>query len=373
MNKLKFVFISTTVPLLLSLLAGSVIAQEETPPPYAELKNPFPWDDTSAQETGKGIYRQFCTACHGIDGSNIPAAKFDVPDFPQKLEERPDFYFWTVSEGRPSGGMPTFKSSLSAEQRWQLLTYLRSLGTVAPPAPPPKSGQPPLEVTAGNLYWNQSGASLTVPEQGKAGQPMTFSVFLLDEDHQPIVNTPVTFLTKVDFFINGMAEIGEAITDERGKANLEYIARRSGEITIVARYGTVEIEDTVILAEAEDPFYQTEAGLHFPGSGSDILIGPKSAFVVGEGGDAPMTGLRIPPGLKSGLLMLYVGAVILVWTLYLYAMSQVLRISVSSKLTGTNTKLIPLFGIAAMSALVIMLVLILITYPYSHSHLYVPN
>ena len=202
---------------------------------------------------------------------------------------------------------------------------------------------------------------------------MTFSVFLLDEDYQAIINTPVTFLTKVDFFANGLAEIGEAMTDRQGKADLEYIARRSGEVTIVARCGAIEIEDTIILAEAEEPLYQAEAGLHFPGSGPGILIGPESAFEVGEGGDAPMTGLRIPPGLKLGLLMLYVGAVILVWTLYLYAMSQVLRIPVISELSDTNTRIIPLFGMAAMSALVIMLVLILITYPYSHSHLYLPN
>ncbi len=366
MRKFKFIFIFASVFLFLLLLAGSVIAQEETPPPYAGLKNPFPWDDASVQEAGKGIYQQFCIGCHGADGGGgIAEVKFNASDFPQKLEKKPDFYFWTLSEGRPSDGMLAFKAVLSEEQRWQVLTYLRSLGTVAPPVSPPPSSQLPSEGAAGSLQ-------LIAPEQGRAGQPMTLRAVLMDNDNKPIGNVIVKFLTRVDFFTKGLAKIGEAMTDEQGVAVFEYISRQSGEITFVAHYEDIENEGMVILAEAEEAFYQTRAGLHFPGSGEGILIGPDSAFAVGEGGDAPMTGLRIPPGLQPGLLVLYVGAVVLVWILYLYAMSQVLRISATSKLSGTNTKLIPLFGMSVMVALVIMLVLVLITSPYSHSHLYVP-
>lgn len=366
MRKFKFTFIFASVFLFLLLLATSVIAQEETPPPYAGLNNPFPWDDASVQEAGKGAYQQFCLGCHGVDGSNIASARFSASDFPQELEKKPDFYFWTLSEGRPSGGMPAFKAVLSEEQRWQVLTYVRSLGAVAPPVSPPPSTQPPSEGAAGSLQ-------LIAPEQGRAGQPMTLRAVLMDNDNKPIVNATVKFLTRVDFFTKGLVEIGEAMTDEQGVAVFEYISRQSGEITFVAHYEAIENEDTVVLAEAEEAFYQTRVGLHFPGSGGDILIGPDSAFVVGEGGDAPMTGLRIPSGLRSWPLVLYVGAVMLVWILYLYAMSQVLHISAASKLSGTNTKLVPLIGMSVMIALVIMLVLVLITYPYSHSHLYIPQ
>src|SRR3972149_3546094 len=128
---------------LLALLAGGstgiALAQKEpqVPPAYEGIKNPLPWDDLAAIEGGRAIYQQSCQGCHGPRGSTLPRANFDTADFSGKLEARPDIYFWVLSEGRMSSGMPPFKSSLKEEQRWQVLFYLRSLGgpAAAPPAP----------------------------------------------------------------------------------------------------------------------------------------------------------------------------------------------------------------------------------------------
>ncbi len=103
------------------------------PPPYAGLENPFPWDDTSAQEAGKVIFQESCAVCH-VATPQSPALGPDFRDidYRQILEERPDFYFWTVSEGRLDTTMPAFVSSLSEEARWQVLTYTWSFGGAVP-------------------------------------------------------------------------------------------------------------------------------------------------------------------------------------------------------------------------------------------------
>ncbi len=131
-----FILIPIIVPaiFLVWVLATAVLAQTELPPPYAGLKNPFPWSDTTVQETGKGSYQQYCLGCHGANGGNMAGADFSAADYPRSLEESPDLYFWILSEGRLDKGMPAFKSSLSEEQRWQVLTYLWSLGTDGTPA-----------------------------------------------------------------------------------------------------------------------------------------------------------------------------------------------------------------------------------------------
>ena len=106
------------------------------PPPYAGLENPFLWDDTLAHEDGSVIFQESCAICH-VSKEDIPAlgVEFGVFDYRQNLEEGPDFYFWTVSEGRPETPMPPWGSILSEEERWQVLTYIWSLGGAVGPEP----------------------------------------------------------------------------------------------------------------------------------------------------------------------------------------------------------------------------------------------
>ncbi len=362
--KFKLLLTFVSVAFLLWVLATAVMAQGEPPPPYAGLKNPFPWSDASAQEAGKKLYQQSCQACHGINGGNIAGADFSNVDFPQSLEEKADFYFWTLSEGRLAKGMPPFKSSLSEEQRWQVLTHLWSLGPATPPeAPPPPP--PPVEGEKGALL-------LTVPEVAQSGQPLTITAALQDEEGKPIGNVPVKFFIKADFFASGLMAIGETLTNAQGIAIFEYTPQQIGETQIVARYEAVEAATTLTLTEADESFYQPETGLHFPEFGQGAFVFPESVLKPGEEGAAPLPVLRIPGGFKSLPLVVYVGAVILVWSLYLYSMYQGFRIPIVKEIRGTDTRLVPLIGMAVMVAFVIMLVLILITGPYSHIHLATP-
>src|SRR4030067_3511494 len=102
--RLLFPAVMTAI-FLVTVLAVVVYAQDgETPPPYAGQKNPFPWDDASAQGAGKDIFQRSCQGCHGPAGAGIAAADFSTGDFSQKLEAEPDFYFLKVSEGEPRNG-----------------------------------------------------------------------------------------------------------------------------------------------------------------------------------------------------------------------------------------------------------------------------
>ncbi len=147
MRKFGLLSIVLAVTFILWGLAAAVLAQEEeVPPSYAGLENPFPWDDAATQEAGKTVFQESCAVCHAAT-EDVPALgpDFTAADFPQRLEERADFYFWTVSEGRLDKAMPAYKSMLSEEQRWQVLTYIWSLGGEVPPTTTPPPTQPPLD------------------------------------------------------------------------------------------------------------------------------------------------------------------------------------------------------------------------------------
>ena len=362
MMKFKLLLTAVSIILLLWVLATAVMAQGEPPPPYTGLKNPFPWSDASVQEAGEGLYQQYCLSCHGARGNNLTGSDFSAADYPQRLEEKPGFYFWILSEGRLEKGMPPYKSSLSEQQRWQVLTYLWSLGTAA--APPEVSSpptQPPAEGVDGILL-------LTTPGHAQSGQPLTLTATLQDSQGKPIRDATVKFFIKVDFFTSGLMEIGDALTNDQGVAVLEYTPRLASDIQIVARYEAIETSTVVSLTETIEPFYQPEAGIRLPASGEEVFIGPKSSLELGEMGKAPTSALRLPGGILSWLLLLVV-AVMLIWATYSRVIYQVFRIPITQEIGDTDTRLVPLVGLAIVVALGILLVLMLITGPYSHFHL----
>ena len=358
--KTKLLFILAFVSLLLWVLVTAVLAQEEPPPPYTGLKNPFPWSDASAQEEGKGLYQISCLGCHGVRGDNLAESNFSTIDYSQSLEERPDFYFWILSEGRLDKGMPPYKSSLSEEQRWQVLTYLWSLGIeVTPPVEPPLA-EPPAEGVEGTLV-------LKVPEQAQSGQLLTLSAVFQDKEWEPIEAAAVKFLIEADFFVSGLMEIGEVMTNKEGIAVLEYTPRQAGDVQVVARHETIETTATLTLAEADGPFYRPTTSPLAP-TERGVLIGTESAPEFGEGVAAPTLALQIPAGFGAWLLG-YVLIVMLVWILYFRIMYQLFRIPIAGEIRDTDTRIVPLIGMAVMVAFVIVLVTMLITSPYSHFHL----
>ncbi|OGO22869.1 MAG: hypothetical protein A2144_02480 [Chloroflexi bacterium RBG_16_50_9] len=358
--KLKLLLAAIITIFLMLLMALAVVAQEgEAPPPYAGLKNPFPWDDASAQSAGKAVYQNSCVGCHGTNGANFPAADFSAPGFSQGLEERPDLYFWWLSEGKLNKGMPAYKSSLSEEQRWQVLTYLRSLGKATPANVIPPPVRPPM--TAENIILH-----LEVPSQADSGHPLALSAVLQDHQGSPIEGATIKFFIQVDFFTRGLMEIGEAITNDKGVAVLDYIPRHTGQIEVRAAYETVEATAHLKLPDTDKHFYVTHIGIDVPSPWRDMSIG-ESHLELGEGNTAPPTVFRLPTGALSWLTPL-LWAAMAIWIVYFYVVYQVFRIPIVGEIRDIDTRRIPRVGLVIVVAVGILLVLMLVTSPLSHPH-----
>ncbi len=360
--KFRLLLIVIPVTLFLLVLATAVTAQEEPPFPYAGLDNPFAWSDASTQEAGKGLYEHYCLGCHGVNGGNIVGADFSTTDFSENLEERPDFFFWVLSEGRLDKGMPPFKSSLSEEQRWQVLTYLWSLGEAVPPE----------AVSPAPEHEHAGTVQLTAPGQAQSAQPMTLITVFLDDDGKPVANALITFFIRVDFFASDLIKIGESVTDGEGVAVLVYTPKLTGDVQIIALHqedGQESHETTTIvnLMESAETLYQAEAGIRLPAPGNPVFIGPESALEPREG-QAPTSAFYLPGGIVSWLLLPVV-TVMLIWFTYFLVMYQVFRIPIVGEIGDTATRLVPIVGLVIVVVLGILLVVMLITGPYSHSHL----
>ena len=134
----------TALTLLLASLplpATSAAQTDQSSPPnnnsvYAELakspkkaaarRNPLA-DDPEAVAAGSKLFAQHCAECHGeaADGKKGPSLRA-----PEVQDATPGALFWLLTNGVVRKGMPVW-SKLPDAQRWQLVTYIKSLGGTA--------------------------------------------------------------------------------------------------------------------------------------------------------------------------------------------------------------------------------------------------
>jgi cytochrome c oxidase cbb3-type subunit 3 len=78
---------------------------------------------------GKRLYAAFnCNGCHAQGGGGIGPALMDEKWI---YGGAPDQIYATIAQGRPNG-MPAFASHIPAQQIWQLVAYVQTLGMQVP-------------------------------------------------------------------------------------------------------------------------------------------------------------------------------------------------------------------------------------------------
>ena len=107
------------------------------PEAYAGLINPVPADEDSLLR-GKDMYEQYCSTCHGEGGmGDGPAGvQLNPPPAPIAHTSRmlgDDYLFWRISEGGAhepfSSAMPRWQDVLNDADRWDVINYVRALGS----------------------------------------------------------------------------------------------------------------------------------------------------------------------------------------------------------------------------------------------------
>jgi len=97
-------------------------------------KNPL----TTSAETiadGKEAFGHYCVACHGLDGQNTGVPFTMSPPAPSLASDEVQRYTdgqlkWVIDNGLWPSGMPASKGTLSDEEQWSIVIFLRHL----PPA-----------------------------------------------------------------------------------------------------------------------------------------------------------------------------------------------------------------------------------------------
>ncbi len=126
-NVRSYFLIAAIGAIVLNVPASIVIAQDahfhNVPASSNQLKNPYAGQPTAAV-AGSRVYATNCGSCHGIKGrgtGSIPP----LSEGPTQSASDGEV-FWFITNGAVDNGMPSW-ASLPARQRWQIVTYLKSL------------------------------------------------------------------------------------------------------------------------------------------------------------------------------------------------------------------------------------------------------
>jgi len=92
------------------------------------LSNPYE-RDSDAVSAGRKLFLRHCAECHGRDARGLDKAPALLSKRVQGAS-RGDL-FWLLTNGNLGGGMPAW-SRLPEARRWQLVSFLKSLGSTQP-------------------------------------------------------------------------------------------------------------------------------------------------------------------------------------------------------------------------------------------------
>jgi len=127
-------FLKSFVAMALMFLYQHAPAQKPTswvvPAKYVDLKNPTK-PDSATLKNAKTNYIKYCAPCHGVSGKGDGPANASLNPNPANhtsiimLKETDGALWYKITTGR--NPMPENKSILNENERWELVTYIRTL------------------------------------------------------------------------------------------------------------------------------------------------------------------------------------------------------------------------------------------------------
>ena len=114
-------------------MQGGANSGWQLPPDADTKKNPLQ-ADAKTLATGKSVFKDKCTKCHGSaglgDGPDADPEHREHMDLtnPKRAENNADgVVFYKVWNGRRKPKMPVFKEELSEQQVWSVVAYVQTL------------------------------------------------------------------------------------------------------------------------------------------------------------------------------------------------------------------------------------------------------
>nr|WP_321484755.1 cytochrome c [uncultured Draconibacterium sp.] len=231
--KIKLLFVA------LFFLAQQGMAQEWlVPEDQKSVQNPSEYNLDNVKK-GKEIYLRDCKSCHGDPGKNngLPLVP-PPPDFASEVMQAntDGELFYKITHGR--GGMPQFETTISEDDRWRLVNYIRNFN---PGNEPVLVEEPPKKAKIlASVNEEQHQVEVFAEYQDK------------DSNYVVLAEAPISIGAKKAF---GTLPIGQVLTNKEGRAEYHIpeslIGDEKGMVTLVIDLGEGFINENVVLDAAK--------------------------------------------------------------------------------------------------------------------------
>ncbi len=131
MKKVLFAVLVLSALVLAACGAGAdtVATLAPVPADYAGKTNPLGADAATA---GAEVFKTNCESCHGPLGKGDGPAGAALDPTPKDLSvlqvsAGDDFLYWRINTGKEGTGMVAWKGTLTDEQIWQVVSFIRTL------------------------------------------------------------------------------------------------------------------------------------------------------------------------------------------------------------------------------------------------------
>lgn len=113
------------------MLRHQYFMENGIPDSYKNIKS----DVAPSPSQGASVYKENCMACHDADGTGKGEAGLELDPPPADLlmmakmpMMKDNFFYWAIAEGGELIGtdMPAFKETLSKQEIWNVISYIRA-------------------------------------------------------------------------------------------------------------------------------------------------------------------------------------------------------------------------------------------------------
>jgi len=230
------------VAYIILVRTGSYAQTWIVPDDYQKMTAPFLFN-TTTQKAGEAVFIKNCKSCHGDPGKNNVAKITPQPKDPasKEYQNQPDgALFYKITTGR--GPMPAFGNILKEEERWQVISYVRTYN--------PAYKQPLIQAAGQATKGKNIKITLNFDAKRKI---VILKVIGINAEKQIIQIANVRLKLSIKRYF-GNYQIGESTTNENGYASIAFPddlpGDTQGNLQLIARINNAslgEIEQDTML------------------------------------------------------------------------------------------------------------------------------
>ncbi len=201
----------------------------------------------------------------------------------------------------------------------------------------------PLHAARAQSPLEPTQIAVGAPAQSNLGGPLTVQAVLADSQGRPISKAVIYFTTQATFLSDhNDIVLAQAVTNANGQAVAEFVNDLSGTLTLRAEFrGDTQYAPSSATIETGtaggDQVYAEHVGVDIPGFNVPPVSAPKASL------QSPQPDIaRFVQGLWPAMNGWPVAAVlIIVWSLYLFAVAFVFRVAALGSEAGDSTSTDP--------------------------------